>query len=214
MIGYICGQSFGKISGLPLPEGGFGSWKIFESDAHFSTFRRGPEHVFGKPVSVTSGAGAVEDGPAESSEAAGQAPVTVNFLERYCQNQWEAVLHYMCRTDSNAQMQTKKEPLKKGVLRLLESSGLMAKVNVRDGDPMEIDDDVPQRRSGSAANGATSESLRITSKGFQFLLQDVNTQIWAFLLQWIELAEELQMDQVEMIQMLFFLGSMQQGVVS
>ncbi|CAJ0885964.1 11686_t:CDS:10 [Entrophospora sp. SA101] len=30
----------------------------------------------------------------------------------------------------------------------------------------------------------------ITNKGFQFLLQDVNTQVWAFLLQYLELADQ------------------------
>lgn len=31
--------------------------------------------------------------------------------------------------------------------------------------------------------------LQITNKGFQFLLQDVNTQVWAFLLQYLNMAE-------------------------
>lgn len=31
--------------------------------------------------------------------------------------------------------------------------------------------------------------LQITNKGFQFLLQDVNTQVWAFLLQYLDMAE-------------------------
>jgi transcription initiation factor TFIIH subunit 4 len=31
--------------------------------------------------------------------------------------------------------------------------------------------------------------LHITNKGFQFLLQDVNTQVWAFLLQYLDMAE-------------------------
>lgn len=33
--------------------------------------------------------------------------------------------------------------------------------------------------------------LQITNKGFQFLLQDVNTQVWAFLLQYLNMAEVL-----------------------
>ena len=32
-------------------------------------------------------------------------------------------------------------------------------------------------------------ALHITNKGFQFLLQDVNTQVWAFLLQYLDMAE-------------------------
>lgn len=34
-----------------------------------------------------------------------------------------------------------------------------------------------------------SDQLQITNKGFQFLLQDVNTQVWAFLLQYLDMAE-------------------------
>jgi transcription initiation factor TFIIH subunit 4 len=31
----------------------------------------------------------------------------------------------------------------------------------------------------------------ITNKGFQFLLQDVNTQVWAFLIQYLDIADEV-----------------------
>ena len=33
------------------------------------------------------------------------------------------------------------------------------------------------------------DDMQITNKGFQFLLQDVNTQVWAFLLQYLNMAE-------------------------
>ncbi|KAG5456889.1 MAG: transcription factor Tfb2-domain-containing protein, partial [Olpidium bornovanus] len=56
--------------------------------------------------------------------------------------------------------------------------------------------------------------LSITNKGFQFLLQDANTQVWAFLLQYLDTAEELQMDVVEVLHFLFQLGSMELGVVT
>lgn len=38
-------------------------------------------------------------------------------------------------------------------------------------------------------NSNNESSLQITNKGFQFLLQDVNTQVWAFLLQYLDMAE-------------------------
>ncbi|ORZ02936.1 RNA polymerase II transcription factor B subunit 2 [Syncephalastrum racemosum] len=53
--------------------------------------------------------------------------------------------------------------------------------------------------------------LQITNKGFQFLLQDVNTQVWAFLLQYLNMAEVLQMDLVEVLNFLFQLGSLELG---
>ncbi|KAI8082830.1 transcription factor TFIIH complex subunit Tfb2 [Halteromyces radiatus] len=58
---------------------------------------------------------------------------------------------------------------------------------------------------------ATDSHLQITNKGFQFLLQDVNTQVWAFLLQYLDMAEVLQMDLVEVLNFLFQLGSSELG---
>ncbi|KAI9476627.1 RNA polymerase II transcription factor B subunit 2 [Zychaea mexicana] len=75
----------------------------------------------------------------------------------------------------------------RGVLNLLERSQLM--------------------QYGSDDPG----TLQITNKGFQFLLQDVNTQVWAFLLQYLNMAEVLQMDLVEVLNFLFQLGSLELG---
>ncbi|KAL1931919.1 hypothetical protein VTP01DRAFT_8975 [Rhizomucor pusillus] len=75
----------------------------------------------------------------------------------------------------------------RGVLNLLERSNLMQ----------------------SSPNDP--ENLQITNKGFQFLLQDVNTQVWAFLLQYLDMAEVLRMDLVEVLNFLFQLGSSELG---
>ncbi|BFZ61237.1 RNA polymerase II transcription factor B 52 kDa subunit [Saitoella coloradoensis] len=69
-----------------------------------------------------------------------------------------------------------------GVVSLLQKSGLM--------------EGNPQRR----------ETMSITNAGFQFLLQDVNAQVWALLLQYLTVAEELEMDPVEVLHFLFMLG--------
>ncbi|KAJ1962455.1 RNA polymerase II transcription factor B 52 kDa subunit [Dispira parvispora] len=53
--------------------------------------------------------------------------------------------------------------------------------------------------------------LKITNKGFQFLLQDTSTQVWMFLLQYLAMAENLQMDLVEALHFLFQLGSLELG---
>ncbi|KAI8878996.1 transcription factor TFIIH complex subunit Tfb2 [Backusella circina FSU 941] len=75
----------------------------------------------------------------------------------------------------------------RGVLNLLQRSKLMQDSNENPG------------------------QLQITNKGFQFLLQDVNTQVWAFLLQYLDMAEVLQMDLVEVLNFLFQLGSLELG---
>ncbi|CAO3595386.1 unnamed protein product [Absidia cylindrospora] len=66
-------------------------------------------------------------------------------------------------------------------------------------------------RSKLMQASSQESNLQITNKGFQFLLQDVNTQVWAFLLQYLDMAEVLQMDLVEVLNFLFQLGSSELG---
>ncbi|KAI8840126.1 RNA polymerase II transcription factor B 52 kDa subunit [Chytriomyces hyalinus] len=74
------------------------------------------------------------------------------------------------------------------VMTLMEHSGLMA----------------PSSKHGN--------ELRITNKGFQFLLQDVNDQVWGFLLQYLEMApKQLGMNPVDVLNFLFQLGSLELG---
>ncbi|KAH3672839.1 hypothetical protein WICMUC_004061 [Wickerhamomyces mucosus] len=72
-----------------------------------------------------------------------------------------------------------------GVLSLLRHSGLM--------------------------DGKTPKAMVITNEGFQFLLQDVNAQLWALLLQYLRMAESLQMDPVDVLNFIFMLGSLELG---
>lgn len=53
--------------------------------------------------------------------------------------------------------------------------------------------------------------LNITSAGFQFLLQDVNSQLWVLLLQYLSMAEERNMDLVEVLAFFFTVGSLELG---
>lgn len=75
----------------------------------------------------------------------------------------------------------------KSVLKLLKLGGLM-----------EGDCDNPK-------------DLKITNVGFQFLLQDINAQIWTLLLQYLNLTLELQMDAVDVLNFIFMLGSLELG---
>ncbi|KAI8609913.1 transcription factor TFIIH subunit p52/Tfb2, partial [Chytriomyces sp. MP71] len=61
--------------------------------------------------------------------------------------------------------------------------------------------------SGTGRNG----DLRITNKGFQFLLQDANDQVWEFLLQYLQMAPNLGMDPVDVLNFFFQLGSLEFG---
>lgn len=73
------------------------------------------------------------------------------------------------------------------VLVLLDMSGLMAK------------------------SDGSRGSLHITARGFQFLLEDVHTQLWDVLLQYLSLADGRRMDVVDVMSFLFLLGSLELG---
>ena len=57
---------------------------------------------------------------------------------------------------------------------------------------------------------ATGE-YKITNDGFQFLLQEVNSQIWTLLLQYLKMTEMLQMDPVDVLNFIFMLGALEFG---
>jgi len=66
-------------------------------------------------------------------------------------------------------------------------------------------------KSSGLMSGSGARNLKITSKGFQFLLEDVNTQLWNLLLRYLAVAEEREMDLVEVLAFLFILGRMELG---
>ncbi|RKP35685.1 RNA polymerase II transcription factor B subunit 2 [Dimargaris cristalligena] len=111
--------------------------------------------------------------------------VDVAFLDRYATDKWESILHFLVGTSAT-------DMPGPGVLGLLQQSGLM------------------QQQSATGGGGEPGK-LTITNNGFQFLLQDVSTQVWMFLLQYLDLAEKLQMDLVEVLHFLFQLGSLELG---
>ncbi|OMJ13768.1 RNA polymerase II transcription factor B subunit 2, partial [Smittium culicis] len=76
----------------------------------------------------------------------------------------------------------KKDHPNKSVLQLLKKSGLMTNFN-----------------------GET----QITSKGFQFLLQDICFQIWIILLQYLNMQEEEETDIVSVLGLFFQVGSLE-----
>lgn len=59
--------------------------------------------------------------------------------------------------------------------------------------------------------GTSAKNLTITNKGFQFLLQDSNAQIWTLLLQYLNLTRDLNMDPVDVLNFIFILGSLELG---
>jgi transcription initiation factor TFIIH subunit 4 len=106
--------------------------------------------------------------------------VDISFLDHFASTQWEAILHYMVGTTMT------KRP-SRGVLNLLQKSDLMhARYTVISYGQRSC---LRRLLTSSFLCSDSETGLHITNKGFQFLLQDVNTQVWAFLLQYLDMAE-------------------------
>lgn len=78
-------------------------------------------------------------------------------------------------------------------------------------DKLPSDGVISLLRHSELMEGRSPRDMVITSKGFQFLLQDVNAQIWALLLQYLNMASNLQMDPVDVLNFIFMLGSLELG---
>ncbi|SCV67579.1 BQ2448_5190 [Microbotryum intermedium] len=104
--------------------------------------------------------------------------VTSSFLDQYAETQWEMIQHFMVGS-SIPGIQRPSD----GVLGLLKKRGLMT----------------------SPPN--SPRTLSITSSGFQFLLEDINAQLWDLLLQYLYDSPDV----VEVLRFLFMLASLELG---
>ncbi|KAM5530864.1 hypothetical protein V8D89_015449 [Ganoderma adspersum] len=105
----------------------------------------------------------------------------IEALDAYALERWETILYYMV-SSGTGQFPAKPS---QGVLYLLQRSGLM-----------------------STVHGTT---LQITSAGFQFLLHPPHEQLWELLLQYLQMAEERQMDLVEVLSFLLMMSTTELG---
>ncbi|KAF8532300.1 transcription factor Tfb2-domain-containing protein [Gautieria morchelliformis] len=106
---------------------------------------------------------------------------SVEVLDAYAVERWETILHFMVSSGTG---QVPAKP-SQGVLYLLQRSGLMATM--------------------------LGTNMKITSAGFQFLLHSPHEQLWTLLLQYLHMAEERQMDLVEVLSFLLMLSTMELG---
>ncbi|KAF8589900.1 transcription factor Tfb2 [Ramaria rubella] len=120
--------------------------------------------------------------PAEKGD--GKKSATLDVLDAYAVERWETILHFMVSSGTG---QAPAKP-SQGVLYLLQRSGLMATMLSQSG-----------------------TSMKITSAGFQFLLHSPHEQLWTLLLQYLHMAEERQMDLVEVLGFLLMLSTMELG---
>ncbi|KAL8861482.1 MAG: hypothetical protein Q9178_002006 [Gyalolechia marmorata] len=109
--------------------------------------------------------------------------VTIPQLDEFARMQWEGVLSYMVGS-TGIGMNNEGANLSPSVKHLLQYGRL---VEVR------------------------GRSVDITQDGFAFVLQEVNAQVWTILVLYLENAEELGMDRVDVLSFLFMLGSLELG---
>ncbi|KAL9108114.1 MAG: hypothetical protein Q9227_007090 [Pyrenula ochraceoflavens] len=112
--------------------------------------------------------------------------ISVSDLDTFARNQWEGILSYMVGNSANIEMDltsANNEP-SRGVIELLKMGHF---IEVLRGKP------------------------KITKEGFAFVLQDINTQVWALLFIYVENAESLQMTKVEILSFLFLVSSLELG---
>ncbi|KAL8953929.1 MAG: hypothetical protein Q9222_000216 [Ikaeria aurantiellina] len=109
--------------------------------------------------------------------------VTISELDQFARRQWEGVLGYMVGS-TGIGLNSQGAELSPSVKHLLQYGGL---VDIR------------------------GRSVEITQDGFAFVLQEVNAQVWTILVLYLENAEQLGMDRVDVLSFLFMLGSLELG---
>lgn len=116
----------------------------------------------------------------------------VDFLDAYAYERWECILHYM--------VGSKHEGISSDAVRVLLNAGLMVR--------WAISWCTMSLLSRCATTFMfqvrdTDESPVITSTGFQFLLLDMATQVWYFMLRYMETVESRGLDLAQCLTFLF-----------
>lgn len=104
----------------------------------------------------------------------------ITFLDNYAMSRWRCVLHYMVGA-SGALKDTESEGISPDAVRILLNGNLM-KRDESDGTPV------------------------ITRQGFQFLLLDTQSQVWHFMLQYLDSCEQKGLNLSDCLSMLFQLS--------
>ncbi|MCJ1236812.1 RNA polymerase II transcription factor B 52 kDa subunit [Varicellaria rhodocarpa] len=110
-------------------------------------------------------------------------PISIPQLDEFARKQWEGVLGYMVGS-AGVNLVDEGVKLSTGVKTLLQAGGLVT---------------------------SRGRKVEITQEGFAFILQEVNAQVWTVLVYYLDNAEQLRMDPVDVLSFLFMLGSLELG---
>ncbi|RMZ77380.1 hypothetical protein DV737_g4395, partial [Chaetothyriales sp. CBS 132003] len=115
----------------------------------------------------------------------------IQELDEYARDRWEGILGFMVNSSEVLlPNEPRPRPPSAFVIKLLQGGGLI-------------------ELSGTASRGQTAT---VTKEGFAFVLQDINTQLWALLFLYVDSAGSLQMDPVDVLSFLFLVSSLELGV--
>ncbi|MCJ1484343.1 RNA polymerase II transcription factor B 52 kDa subunit [Schaereria dolodes] len=110
-------------------------------------------------------------------------PISIAELDEFARRQWEGVLGYMV-SGTGISLADEGVKLSQGVKALLQFGELVM---------------------------SRGKKVEITQAGFAFILQEVNAQVWTLLVYYLDNAEKLRMDPVDVLSFLFMLGSLELG---
>lgn len=136
-----------------------------------------------------------------------EAKLSVEQLDAWSMEKWERILHFMVGSQTS---QVNCPSIV--VLRLLRYSGLMELESDRA--LKEANEELtPNYRpeSNKDLSMGVLKSLMITKHGFQFLLQEINNQIWTLLIQYLLMSETKNKNAVDVLNFIFLLGSLELG---
>ncbi|KAK4907116.1 RNA polymerase II transcription factor B 52 kDa subunit [Elasticomyces elasticus] len=119
---------------------------------------------------------------------------TIEKLDAHSQRQWDGILGYMVGGNVIQDLQEPGEELPAPAEAVVELLRVGHLVTV----------------GGTQSRGRYA--MGITAEGFAFVLQNINTQIWRLLFLYVEAAEQLNMDKIDVLSFIFFIASLELGL--
>ncbi|RMZ84389.1 hypothetical protein DV738_g632, partial [Chaetothyriales sp. CBS 135597] len=130
-------------------------------------------------------------------DLAAEDRMEIQELDDYARDRWEGILGFMVNSSEVLLPgERRPQPPSAFVIKLLQGGGLI-------------------ELTGTASRGqttTTTTTATVTKEGFAFVLQDINTQLWALLFLYVDSAGSLQMDPVDVLSFLFLVSSLELGV--
>jgi transcription initiation factor TFIIH subunit 4 len=121
---------------------------------------------------------------------------TPEELQSYSYSRWNTVLEFLVTADNNL-------PVAPRVITYLLNAGLMQRMD--SARARDVAEGPPQKRQ--KATGGKSGKLSITSSGYEYMLLDIQTQVWFFVLESLKGAGAAKSsDQVDILFLIFMLS--------